>query len=201
VRVICGLLVGALCSWCCWQAHRGRKRVLFCFFFVLLKMFGFCFVVHVFLVQTEGNYFLKAAPRTRSLVNSARKRIYDVHINPKVFVDGGPPYNALRSIVLHELFHIKFYSGLSLLQFAEFGVRYATNSAYLRQLEHATDACVLQRSLELGAQEIVDGLKEYRNWIYTKLDAKGLRTKKLEYFTPEEIDLYLQGDRTYSCKF
>ena len=55
------------------------------------------------------------------------------------------------------------------VKLAEFGLKYALNYTFLVWYEHETDHKVL--NLGLG-----DGLKGYREWIYTVLTPEGVST-------------------------
>merc|ERR1711862_247320 len=92
----------------------------------------------------------------------------------------GPSMNAMHSIIAHELNHILDYTHMNITQLADFGIHYALNYDFHIWYEHETDHRVLE--LQLG-----QGLKEYREWIYTVLNSTERQTKRTEYYTPLEI--------------
>lgn len=120
------------------------------------------------------------------------KRLYYLDINTKIY-KCAPPENAIKAIWAHELQHISDYKDASSIELIKLGlkmIRKKTRSQY----ERATDF----RTMERGHSE---GLKEYRLWIYKRLTEKDLKIKKCYYYTPEEINRYLQGENDFSEYF
>lgn len=127
---------------------------------------------------TAKDYFLKAYPKK---ILNKNKRTYNIGINPALF-KCPPSDRAMKAILAHELMHLKDYAEIPL---AKFGWRYLF---YTSQVERETD----YRVLKMG---YVNGLKEYREWIYPKLDGKKLKKKLKMYYRPDEIELMvLEGE-------
>jgi hypothetical protein len=82
---------------------------------------------------------------------------------------------------VHELEHIRDYTGWSSIRIAKHGLRYSFNCDMRIGYECATDL----RVLEFGLHQ---GLIDYRHWVYEKLTPKELKKKEKIYLTPREIE-------------
>lgn len=124
-------------------------------------------------------YFLQAQPVVKTLIGKRGKRKYNVQLNLRL-LDCPPSEDALRSILVHELEHVKDYTNWSSAKLAKHGVRYSTSLKFRSRYERATDAKVLEKGLN-------SGLADYRVWVYQWLSPKELNRKRYIYLTPEEI--------------
>ena len=127
----------------------------------------------------SDEYFLQAQPKIRTLLRGGSKRRYVIDLNLKL-LDCPPPEEALTAILVHELEHIKDYTGWSSFKIARFGVHYSTSMKLKTRYERETDHKVLEKGLH-------SGLAGYREWLYQWLSPKELARKKKIYLTPEEI--------------
>ena len=127
----------------------------------------------------SDEYFLQAQPKIRTLLRGGSKRCYLIDLNLKL-LDCPPPEEALTAILVHELEHIKDYTGWSSFKIARFGVHYSTSMKLKTRYERETDHKVLEKGLH-------SGLAGYREWLYQWLSPKELARKKKIYLTPEEI--------------
>ncbi len=128
------------------------------------------------------NYYLKTNINVGTLLNKPAKRLYYIEINPKM-LECAPTEKAMDAILVHELKHIEDMVQMKTGALLGFLFNYGTNKKFIVDYERATD----EKPLELG---LAEGLKEYRNWIYSLLNEKGLAEKRKIYYTPEEIDLW-----------
>jgi hypothetical protein len=128
----------------------------------------------------NDEYFLKTFVKPLDIFK--KERTYFLDINEKLY-DCSPAPLALEAILVHELVHLNDFTQLGTLGFFKLLAKMATSEGRA-SYERQTDL----RTLELGYAE---GLKEYRYWIYQRLDSKALKKKKLMYYTPDEIDSWL----------
>lgn len=138
----------------------------------------------------SDSYFLKTFFKLGHILKE--KRIYFLDINTKLY-NCAPAKIALDAILAHELKHIEDYKDSNSLQLIKLGlkmVRKKSRSKY----ERATDYHIM-------SQGMAEGIKEYRNWIYKRLSKKALKKKKCYYYTPGEINLFLQGQTDFSNYF
>lgn len=124
-------------------------------------------------------YFLQAQPVVKTLVGKRRKRRYNVQLNLKL-LDCPPSEESLQAILVHELEHVKDYTGWSSAKIAKHGIHYSTSLKFRAKYERATDEKVLEKGLSIG-------LAGYRVWVYQWLSPKDLERKRYIYLTPEEI--------------
>jgi hypothetical protein len=134
----------------------------------------------------DDEYFLKTFVRPVHTFLKSSKRTYYLDFNEKLF-ECAPNKSALTSILVHELFHIKDYVEFKTKDFVGLILQMSNKKGRTRY-ELQTDLKVLA-----SGKEYAEGLKEYRKWIYLKLDKKQLETKKRYYLTPEEIDKIMAG--------
>ena len=138
----------------------------------------------------NDSYFLKTFFKLGHILKE--KRLYYLDINTKLY-DCAPPKLALKAILAHELRHIADYKDSSSIQLIRLGLRMIGKKSRSRY-ERETDYHVM----ELGLSE---GIREYRLWIYKRLSEKSLKKKKCFYYTPEEINRFLQGEVDFSDYF
>lgn len=124
-------------------------------------------------------YFLQAQPRIKTLVKNRIKRQYLVQLNLEL-LDCPPREDALKAILVHELEHVKDYTGWSSAKIAKHGAHYSTSMSLKVAYERQTDRKVLEKGLHIG-------LAGYREWVYQWLTSKELARKRKIYLTPEEI--------------
>jgi hypothetical protein len=111
-------------------------------------------------------------------------RHYQLHYNPQIFAN--PPSRfALGAILVHELKHVTDYTQMTSANLAAFGIWYATSN--VDDYEHQTDL----QSLEDGCGE---GLKAFRVWLYANVPAADLAAKEAEYYTPAQIDAWIEAN-------
>jgi hypothetical protein len=138
----------------------------------------------------NDNYFLKTSFKLSHILKN--QRTYFIDINEKLF-ECAPDYQSLKAILMHEVQHLSDYKKMNLPQLVKLGVKMITRkgrSFYERQ----TDLAVMEKGQSIG-------IRGYRNWIYEKLDSKGLKFKRCYYYTPEEIDRFISGERDFSDYF
>jgi len=124
-------------------------------------------------------YFLQAQPRIKTLVKNRIKRQYSVQLNLKL-LECPPREDALKAILVHELEHVKDYTGWSSAKIAKHGAHYSTSMNLKVAYERQTDRKVLEKGLHIG-------LAGYREWVYQWLTPEELSRKRRIYLTPEEI--------------
>ena len=125
--------------------------------------------------------FFSANVEADSFGDPPLERTYTVVYSTLQF-DDPPAGAAVTAILSHELGHIVDYTGMDATELASFALWYATSD--VAAYERETD----ERALELGC---ADGLKAYRQWLYTRLDADAVAEKQRVYYTPAEIDAWV----------
>jgi hypothetical protein len=138
----------------------------------------------------SDDYYLKTFFKLGHILKD--RRTYYIDLNTKIY-SCAPSLKALEAIVAHEIQHIQDYRDMNPLQLIKLGIqmiRKKTRSSY----ERSTDFSVMK----LGYSQ---GIKEYREWIYKRLNQKSLNKKKCFYYTPEEINRYMQGELDFSDYF
>lgn len=119
---------------------------------------------------------------------SRKKRTYIVYVND-VLRHSSPGEEAIEAILVHELTHLDDYVGMSGFELIQLYRKINRDTAFQVSYERQTDT----RALELGFAE---GLKAYRTWLYERIrDPAALESKKRTYFTPDEIDRWLEERR------
>lgn len=117
------------------------------------------------------------------------KNHYKIGVNPLVF-EKEIPRDALKGVLAHELVHTEDYvSGSTLGTILPIGVK-LLNKKSKRQYERKTDLKVILKGL-------YNELLAYKKWQYPLLSPKDLEKKKLEYLTPEEIELIVENKDRY----
>ena len=134
-------------------------------------------------VSENESSFLQANLEPASALQTRLRRQYVVRYSP-VLLQDPPPARAVAAILAHELRHIADYAALDTLAFAGFGLGYLLldPAPYERQ----TDTWVVE--LGCGA-----GLKDFRRWLYERLDPQSLEEKRRRYLTPDEIDVLMNA--------
>lgn len=114
---------------------------------------------------------------------SATNRRYVLRVSPKV-VDGTLSDKALKAIMAHELQHFSDYLKMNLIQVVHLGIRYnyLKDTDWIARFERSTDHAVVNKGF-------AEGLIEFRQWLYKRLDAKDIAKKKQIYLSPAEIRL------------
>jgi hypothetical protein len=140
------------------------------------EMFDSLRGINISLVSFKSDaYYL--ATGIKKILRKKRKRLYTIRINENLF-ECAPSDRAMKAILAHELVHIKDYVSRGVLGMLSFGLGYVVNPA---RIERKTD----YETLEEG---YVNGISEYREWIYPKLSSRDLKKKQKRYYTPSEID-------------
>ncbi len=110
---------------------------------------------------------------------------YLVFVNPRVF-DRGAPDAGVRAILAHELGHVLYFKTRNRLKLL--GLVRLASKASTQRFERWADLQAISRGYG-------EGLKEYRQWVYQNIPASKLEAKRLNYFSPEEIDAILFASR------
>ncbi len=135
-------------------------------------------------LKSASDYF-QASVKTTTLTK--KHRTYILKVNPVLFEDP-PSEAALASILAHELTHIGEYRHRNWNQMVFLGLKYVFSRPFRIDFERDADLKVL----ELGLGE---GLKDYRLWLYDRIDTATLAEKRKTYFTPEEIEDWIAEHR------
>ena len=130
--------------------------------------------------EFEGNeYFLGTFPKlSNAFKKDPNKRKAKLKVNKSVF-KCAPPINGLRAILIHEAKHLLDYFTLNFTGYLKLLNSYTDNHRRAKY-ERSTDLYVLEKGYK-------NGLIEYRDWIYLRLNPKELKTKQCFYLTPKEI--------------
>lgn len=129
----------------------------------------------------DGDYFV-ASLDLSTLDDPPRERDYRVNYNEAVFNDP-PSHAAVGAILAHELAHVNDYTSLDTQEMTDFALWYA--QADTAEYERATDLAAMERGCALG-------LIEYRLWLYAHVDEETLEEKRRVYWTPEEIEAWVE---------
>lgn len=133
--------------------------------------------------RSEDSFFRTSVKLTH-VVRKPLKRTYILFFNRRLFEDP-PPLPATKAILVHELAHIHGYTRLSAFKLIRLARRYVTSRTFVRAYERETDEAALER-------RVGPGLKAYRLWLYPRLTPEQLEEKRLSYYTPEEIDAWME---------
>jgi hypothetical protein len=129
-------------------------------------------------------YFLQANLKKKTIFKEAQKRTYVIEVNQKLYACPPSP-EGLKAILVHEIQHINDYLNMSSVEVIGLAARYSTNKKFHTKYERDTDT----KTLEKGFGK---GLIDYRLWVYQWLGPKELKNKKRFYYTPEEIETWMQ---------
>jgi Zn-dependent protease with chaperone function len=111
---------------------------------------------------------------------------YLVFVNLRVF-EMQAPEAGVRAIIAHELAHLVYFKSRNRVQLV--GLVRLTSKRFTARFERWADL----KAISLGYGE---GLKGYRQWLYTNVPASKLDDKHRNYFSPDEIDAILSKART-----
>jgi len=111
------------------------------------------------------------------------ERQYRILYGPEL-LDDPPSYAGLAAVLMHENKHIVDYTGMDADELSEVALWYAT-AEDVSEYERATDEFVLERGCGLA-------LIEFREWLYEHVDEETLKQKMHEYYTPEEIEAWIE---------
>ncbi len=133
--------------------------------------------------RDESDYFRTRLSVCRFLLG--RKMRFIIEVNSRVF-DLRAPEEGLRAILAHELAHVLYLSQRKRVRL--FGLARLLSEKRTARFERWTDLQAIARGY--GA-----GLVEYRRWLYRNIPPVSLKTKRRNYFSPEEIDAVLTVSR------
>lgn len=105
-----------------------------------------------------------------------------VFVNPNVFLANAPE-DGMRSIIAHELGHVKYYTEKNRIQLL--GLSRLSSGGFTRKFERRADLDAISRGY--GA-----GLIKYRVWLYKNIPQGSIEGKKRRYFSPEELKVILE---------
>lgn len=131
-------------------------------------------------------YFLKTSFLAGQINCDRTKRTYSIDVNDSIYDTaqepaGAPSVEAIQGILAHELVHLVDYEKAGLGGTVRLGVNIVIHPS---RIERATDEVAFLRGF-------APGIKKYREWIYGKLTPKDLKRKMKRYYTPEEIDRWI----------
>lgn len=130
--------------------------------------------------DSESDFFYSNL-ELATLNDPPRDRAYLTYYGPALFDD--PPSGAATvAILVHELSHVRDYTGMDGPTLAAFGVWYATED--VAGYEHSTDLFAMVRGC-------APGLVEYREWLYAHVTPEVEAEKRHDYATPEELRAWL----------
>lgn len=130
--------------------------------------------------ESDKNYFKARFSYSRFLTFQKMRHI--IYVNPKVF-KLKTSENAIRSILAHELAHVLYYTEKN--RFELIGLISLTSGEFTAQFERKADLEAIKRGYG-------EGLIEYRNWLYQNIPNNDIKSKKRNYFSPDEIKLILK---------
>ena len=133
--------------------------------------------------NSNADYFRSRFTFSRFL--TFRNLHYLILVNPKIY-ESGAPREGIRAIIAHELAHIAYYERHNCFELL--GLVALQSNSFTARFERGADLQAIKRGYG-------EGLKIYREWLYKNIQAKNLNAKKRDYFSPEEIDLILEGVR------
>jgi len=123
-------------------------------------------------------------------LDDGRARTYTVEYDPVLLSDPPDP-GALAAVLTHELGHVSDYVGMDSAGLVDFALWYASQdpmtSDELAAYERATDEQALTRGCAAG-------LARFREWVYAHADAEVEAEKRRNYYSPEEIDAWVQAN-------
>lgn len=131
-------------------------------------------------------YFFKTSYSSGYLSGDRSKRTYSIDVNDSIYDPdqkpaGAPTVEAIQGILAHELVHLVDYEKADIKRKIHLGV---TIIIHPSSIERATDETAFARGF-------AQGIRKYREWIYGKLTQKVLKRKMKRYYTPEEIDRWI----------
>ncbi len=135
----------------------------------------------------SDNYYLKTSFKLSHILKN--ERTYFIDLNENLF-DCSPDYQSLKAILTHEIQHLSDYKKMNVAKLIQLGAKMLSRKGRSKY-ERETDFKVLEKKQAVG-------IRGYRKWIYERLDDKGLKFKRCFYYTPEEIDRYISGERDFN---
>ena len=135
----------------------------------------------------NDDYFLKTSFKLSHILNN--ERTYFIDINEKLF-ECSPDYQSLKAILMHEIQHLSDYKNMNIAQLMKLGAKMISRKGR-SSYERNTDFAVMEKGESIG-------IRGYRDWIYERLDKKALKFKRCYYYTPEEIERFILGQRDFS---
>lgn len=125
-------------------------------------------------------YFLRV--RIDSGTFNSKARNYRIELNPHLF-DSPPSIGALEGILAHELVHLTHLENASIFGLAQTGLELVVCPNHR---ERSVDLEAFRRGYALG-------IRDFRVWMFDQLSPRQLKTKQRRYFTPAEIDAWIQA--------
>jgi hypothetical protein len=125
--------------------------------------------------HSQSDYFRTRFSPSRFLL-PVRMR-YFIDVNPTLF-QGQAPAEGICAVLAHELAHVVSLSHGNRIR--RFALVRLLSPGYTARFERGTDLEAIHRGYG-------DGLKSYRNWVYTHIPPGKLAQKRRNYFSPEEI--------------
>jgi hypothetical protein len=107
---------------------------------------------------------------------------YSLQVNPRLFKEQ-PPALGVCAILAHELSHLIELSHGNRIR--RLGLVRLVSGGYTTRFERHTDLEAIHRGYG-------EGLKAYRNWVYSHIASDKVAEKRQRYFSPEEIDVIEQ---------
>jgi hypothetical protein len=148
---------------------------------VILELRGTSYpeLVHVDLrvrsFRSQSDYFRTRFSLSRSLLLMRMR--YFVDVNLALFQEQAPT-DGVCAILAHELVHVVSLTRGNRIR--RFGLVRLLSKGQTTKFERRADLEAIHRGYG-------DGLKNYRNWVYTHIPPSKLQEKRRNYFSPEEI--------------
>ena len=138
--------------------------------------------------ESTDTVFFETYVKPATAFRAPKNRTYQLLLNKRLETQS-PSNDAIRSILVHELLHIRDYVGMNLWELLKLR-RDIKDAAFQQQYERYTDLRTLQLGYGLG-------LIDYREWLYTVIsDEQQIAAKQKTYMTPEEIKAWLAMQST-----
>ncbi len=126
--------------------------------------------------RSSSNYFRTRFSISRYLT-FRKMRLY-IEVNPRVF-ELGVPEEGVPAIIAHELEHVLYLSKRNRVELLSLARLASAN--YAARFERGADLRAIARGYG-------PGLILYRQWLYKNVDARTLKEKQKDYFSPDEIE-------------
>ena len=126
-------------------------------------------------LRSHSDYFRTRFSLSRFLLLMRMR--YFVDVNPALFQEQAPS-DGVCAILAHELVHVVSLSRGNRIR--RFGLVRLLSKGQTTKFERRTDLEAIHRGYG-------EGLKNYRNWVYTHIPPSKLQEKRHNYFSPEEI--------------
>ena len=135
------------------------------------------------ITPAKTSYTFSVGVERYTYYQSPENRRYIINVN-SAMVDQLSSEEVLNALLVHELFHIQDYMKTSSSFLRKRDQKYSKDPGYRIAYERITDL----RTMKLGFAE---GLKRYRKQLYENLSADQLTRIRKTYYTPEEIEAWL----------